>query len=315
MIKINDILNKRYQIIKEIGIGGMAKVYEAQDLFLNKKVALKLINLENNNVLIKKRFLQEIKALLRLKHENIISIHDIFINEEYYCLVLELICGKTLKQYLNINGSLSVNETTEIFKNILQGVEASHQKGIIHRDLKPDNILLANDGSVKILDFGIAIIDNIEIKKNKKQVIGTMKYIAPEVVKLQKTTIQSDIYSLGIILYELLIGKVPFEDENQKILANKHIKENIPFIKEINPEISQSLENIIIKATNKNLAKRYKNVNEFKNDLLSSLNEDIKIPLKREKINIFQKKYFTISLIFLVTILVITIVILMIMKL
>lgn len=283
----NKILNKRYRIINKIGSGGMAQVYHAQDLFLNRSVAIKVINLVSEiDDLAKQRFLQEIKAVTRVRHPNVILVYDIFIDKEDWCLVLELMQGKTLKEYLNNSGILSPKETLSIFQKILAGVDACHQAGIIHRDLKPDNILLTSSGDIKVLDFGISMIDGYEVKKHEHQVIGTMKYIAPEVVKFENPTIKSDIYSLGIILYELLTGKAPFNHKNPQILANKHIKEPMPSLRDVNHNIPQSLENIINKATNKNPNKRYLNIITMQNDLASCLNEN----RKNEKIWASDKK-------------------------
>jgi len=250
----------------------MAQVYQAHDLYLHRLVALKIINpLSALDDLNKERFLQEIKAVARIRHPNVILVYDVFIDKKDWCLVFELLEGKTLKEYLNNIGVLEMNETINIMKQVLKGVNACHQVGIIHRDLKPDNIIFTFNGAIKVLDFGIAIIDDYEVKKHAHQVIGTMKYIAPEVVKFQKSTIQSDIYALGIILYELLSGKPPFFHKNPQILASKHLKEPMPLIRDINQNIPQSLENVIMKATNKNLKLRYQNILEFENDLETCL--------------------------------------------
>lgn len=275
-MEMNQKLNNRYQIINKIGSGGMAKVYEAKDLYLNRNVAVKIINLDTNKIdnLSQERFLQEIRAVSRIRHPNVILVYDIFIDQKNWCLVLELLKGKTLKEYLSNLGVLSINETLNIMQKILLGVNACHQAGIVHRDLKPDNILLTDNGAIKVLDFGIAMIDGYEVKKHVHQVVGTMKYIAPEVVSFKPATIQSDIYSLGIILYELLIGKPPFFHKNPQLLANKHIKEFMPLIRDYNPTIPQSLENIIMKATRKNPDERYKTIQEMSQDLATCLNHN-----------------------------------------
>lgn len=325
-MEMNQKLNNRYQILNKIGSGGMAKVYEARDLYLNRNVAIKVINLETNKLddLSRERFLQEIKAVSRIRHPNVILVYDIFIDQKNWCLVLELLKGKTLKEYLTNIGVLSINETLNIFQKILLGVNACHQVGIIHRDLKPDNILLTDNGAIKVLDFGISMIDGYEVKKHVHQVVGTMKYIAPEVVKFEPTTIQSDIYSLGIILYELLTGKPPFFHKNPQLLANKHVKEPMPLIRDYNPMIPQSLENIIIKATNKNPFERYKTIKEMSQDLASCLNNSRKNEkplsnkqkiviknkgIKFNKLNFFfpffLKKWFLILLIFIIVLVVI----------
>lgn len=326
-MEINQKLNNRYQIISKIGSGGMAQVYEAKDLYLNRNVAVKIINLETNKIddLSKERFLQEINAVSRIRHPNVILVYDIFVDQQNWCLVLELLKGKTLKTYLADIGVLSVVETLNIFQKILLGVSACHQVGIIHRDLKPDNILLTDNGAVKVLDFGIAMIDGYEVKKHANQVIGTMKYIAPEVVKFEPATVQSDIYSLGIILYELLAGKPPFIHKNPQLLANKHFKEPMPLIRDYNPAIPQSLENIILKATCKNPSERYKSIEEMAQDLVTCLNynrrnekplvskQKVIMKNKRFKLNklnfffpFFLKKWFLVVLTLIIMLVVIS---------
>lgn len=324
-MEMNQKLNNRYQIINKIGSGGMAKVYEARDLYLNRNVAVKIINLDTNKIdnLSQERFLQEIRAVSRIRHPNVILVYDIFIDQKNWCLVLELLKGKTLKEYLSNLGVLSINETLNIIQKILLGVNACHQAGIVHRDLKPDNILLTDNGAIKVLDFGIAMIDGHEVKKHAHQVVGTMKYIAPEVVKFEPATIQSDIYSLGIILYELLLGKPPFMHKNPQLLANKHIKEPMPLIRDYNPTIPQSLENIIIRATNKNPAERYQSIQEMSEDLATCLShtrknekplvtkQKVLVKTKEFKLNklnfffpFFLKKWFLILLIFVIVVII-----------
>lgn len=295
-MEMNQKLNNRYQIINKIGSGGMAKVYEARDLYLNRNVAVKIINLDTNKIdnLNQERFLQEIKAVSRIRHPNVILVYDIFIDQKNWCLVLELLKGKTLKEYLSNLGVLSINETLNIMQKILLGVNACHQVGIVHRDLKPDNILLTDNGAIKVLDFGIAMIDGHEVKKHAHQVVGTMKYIAPEVVHFEPATIQSDVYSLGIILYELLAGKPPFMHKNPQLLANKHVREPMPLIRDYNPTIPQSLENIIIKATKKNPAERYSSIQEMSQDLatcLSHARRDEKPLVNKQKVLVKTKEY------------------------
>ncbi|WP_425381600.1 serine/threonine-protein kinase [Spiroplasma endosymbiont of Polydrusus pterygomalis] len=313
-MEINKLLNNRYHILKVIGSGGMAKVYEAEDKYLNRQVALKVINpISPLDDLIKERFLQEIRAVSRIRHPNVILVYDIFIDKKDWCLVFELLEGKTLKEYLSNYSVLSVNEVIVIMKEILKGVSACHAANIIHRDLKPENIILTSSGAIKVLDFGIAVIDDYEVKKHANQVVGTMKYIAPEVVKFQKPTIQSDIYALGIILYELLVGKPPFFHKNPQILAAKHIKEPMPLIHEINNNIPQSLENIILKATAKDIKDRYQTINELSNDLNYCLEKEDKnhnsLFLRKNYLNsqklkkpFYLKKWFLFFLILVIVI-------------
>lgn len=324
-MEMNQKLNNRYQIITKIGSGGMAKVYEAKDVYLNRHVAVKIINLDTNKIdnLSQERFLQEIRAVSRIRHPNVILVYDIFIDAKNWCLVLELLKGKTLKEYLTNLGVLSVNETLNIMEKVLLGVYACHQAGIIHRDLKPDNILLTDNGAIKVLDFGIAMIDGHEVKKHAHQVVGTMKYIAPEVVKFEPATVRSDVYSLGIILYELLVGKPPFIHKNPQLLANKHLKEPIPLVRDYNPLIPQSLENIIMKATKKDPLERYASIPEMAQDLATCLShtrrnekplvskQKVLIKTKEFKLNklnfffpFFLKKWFLFLLSFIIILIV-----------
>lgn len=313
-MEINKVLNNRYYILKVIGSGGMAKVYEAKDKYLNRQVALKVINpLSPLDDLIKERFLQEIRAVSRIRHPNVILVYDVFIDKQDWCLVFELLEGKTLKEYLNNYSILSVHEVVTIMKEVLKGVSACHASAIIHRDLKPENIILTDSGAIKVLDFGIAVIDDYEVKKHANQVVGTMKYIAPEVVKFQKPTIQSDIYALGIILYELLVGKPPFFHKNPQILAAKHIKESIPLIHEINNNIPQSLANIVLKATAKDIKDRYQTVNELYRDLNCCLEKENKNEnsdfLKKNYINSQRLKkpfYLKKSVLFILILIIVT---------
>ncbi|WP_375318252.1 serine/threonine protein kinase [Spiroplasma endosymbiont of Virgichneumon dumeticola] len=294
---INKILNNRYQVTKQIGAGGMAKVYEAHDKFLDRKVALKIINpISPLDDLIKERFLQEINAVTRIKHPNVILVYDVFIDKADWCLVFELLEGKTLKEYLTTNSVLGVSEAVAITQEILKGINACHVAGIIHRDLKPENIILTASGAIKVLDFGIAVIDNYEVKKHANQVVGTMKYIAPEVVLFQQPTTQSDIYAMGIILYELLIGEPPFFHKNPQILASKHIKEPMPLVRNINNNIPQSLENIIMKATCKTVAGRYQMIEELQIDLATCLESARKNEKRTNKTQVIILKNKTVNL-------------------
>ncbi|WP_342275711.1 serine/threonine protein kinase [Spiroplasma endosymbiont of Nebria brevicollis] len=296
-MEINKILNNRYQVTKQIGSGGMAKVYEAHDKFLDRKVALKVINpISPLDDLIKERFLQEINAVARIKHPNVILVYDVFIDKTDWCLVFELLEGKTLKEYLTTNSVLGVSEAVAITQEILKGINACHAAGIIHRDLKPENIILTASGAIKVLDFGIAVIDDYEVKKHANQVVGTMKYIAPEVVRLQKPTTQSDIYAMGIILYELLIGKPPFLHKNPQMLASKHIKEPMPLVRDINNKIPQSLENIIMKATCKTIAGRYQTIEALQSDLATCLESTRKNEKRTNKTQVIILKNKTINL-------------------
>lgn len=325
------ILQKRYEIINKIASGGMAEVYRAHDLFLDRVVAVKILNQKaNENLQILKKFYKEVDATTRIRHDNIVEVYDIFEQNGCLCIVLELIEGYTLKDRLLRTGPLAIKECLQIFQAIIAGVEIAHKNKIVHRDLKPENILISFDGKIKVSDFGIAIIfDDQKTKQNK--IVGTAKYISPECVQSLPMDYRSDIYSLGIVLFELLTGSSPFNGQNPALIAVKHVREPLPSPRSINPKISLALENLVIKATAKNCVERYQDLQELKTDLdliINQSNNETKVkPLKLKncitlkKDNKIQKLFvrnrldmmpFFISLKFLIFIVVIALIILII---
>ncbi len=269
------MINDRYEIIKSIGEGGMANVYLAKDTFLDRKVAVKVLrgDLANDEKFIR-RFQREAYAASTLSHPNIVEMYDVGEDNGTYYIVMEYIEGRTLKQLLKKRGNLTAPEVVDIMLQLTDGIAHAHDMYIIHRDLKPQNIMISDDGKIKITDFGIAMALNSTQLTQTNSVMGSVHYLPPEQASGKGSTTKSDIYSMGIMLYELLTGKLPFKGENAVEIALKHMKEDIPSVKKVNSNVPQSLENIILKATAKNPKNRYDDVKQMYNDLKVCLNED-----------------------------------------
>jgi len=276
MITKGYCINDRYQIIKTIGEGGMANVYLAQDLILNRQVAVKVLrgDLADDEKFVR-RFQREALSASKLVHPNIVEMYDVGEENGSYYIVMEYINGKTLKNLVKRRGALTLPEVIDIMSQLLSAIMCAHDSYIIHRDIKPQNVLILEDGRVKITDFGIAMALNSNELTQTNSVMGSVHYLPPEQANGSGSTIKSDIYSLGILMYELLTGKVPFKGENAVEIAIKQMKEPIPSVCSFNPDIPQSIENIILKACAKNPKNRYDSVNEMYSDLKKSLNEDV----------------------------------------
>ena len=269
------MINERYEIIKSIGEGGMANVYLANDTFLDRKVAVKILrgDLSTDEKFIR-RFQREAYAASALSHPNIVEMYDVGEDKGTYFIVMEYIEGRTLKQLLKKRGSLTAPEVVDIMLQLTDGIAHAHDMYIIHRDLKPQNIMISDDGKIKITDFGIAMAMNSTQVTQTNSVMGSVHYLPPEQASGKGSTIKSDIYSMGIMLFELLTGKLPFKGENAVEIALKHMKDDIPSVRKINPNIPQSLENIVLKSTAKNPKNRYDDVREMYNDLKVCLNDE-----------------------------------------
>jgi len=278
-------INDRYEIIKTIGEGGMANVYLAKDTILDRDVAIKVLrgDLASDEKFVR-RFQREALSASSLSHPNIVEIYDVGEDDGNYYIVMEYVPGKNLKQVLKKRGNLTVSEVIDIMLQITSAMGLAHDSLIIHRDLKPQNILMMDDGGVKITDFGIAMALNATQLTQTNSAMGSVHYFPPEQASGKGSTLKSDVYSLGIMMYELLTGYLPFRGDNAVEIALKHLKEPIPSIRSEFPNIPQSVENIIIKATAKNPKNRYNNANEMHEDLLTCLNkerlEEPKIKLK-----------------------------------
>ncbi len=266
----NDILAKRYKIIKLIGQGGMADVYLANDVLLERQVAIKILRNElSSDAVALLRFKHEAVAVSKLSHPNIIEIYDIGVHDSRQYIVMEYVDGKTLKELINERGGLYKEEAVYIMKQLTSAISEAHKNEIIHRDIKPQNILCKSDGSIIITDFGIALAQNALHLTQKETVMGSVHYLAPELARGEKATYQSDIYALGIVFYELLAGSVPFNGDTAIQIAMQHINKPMPNIREFNPSIPQSVENVIIKSTFKNKQQRYKSADKMLLDLES----------------------------------------------
>lgn len=285
MIVKGQKINDRYEIIKTIGEGGMANVYLAKDTILDRDVAIKVLrgDLASDEKFVR-RFQREALSASSLSHSNIVEIYDVGEDDGNYYIVMEYVPGKNLKQVLKKRGNLTVSEVIDIMLQITSAMGLAHDSLIIHRDLKPQNILMMDDGGVKITDFGIAMALNATQLTQTNSAMGSVHYFPPEQASGKGSTLKSDVYSLGIMMYELLTGYLPFRGDNAVEIALKHLKEPIPSIRSEFPNIPQSVENIIIKATAKNPKNRYNNANEMHEDLLTCLNkerlEEPKIKLK-----------------------------------
>lgn len=270
---MKQIIAERYKIIDLIGQGGMADVYLAKDAILNRTVAIKVLrtNLAKDPIYVT-RFQREASAAAALSHKNIVEIYDVGEDEGKYYIVMEYVPGVTLKELINRRGALHVVEAIDIMKQVVGGAARAHQLGIIHRDLKPQNILVTESGVAKIADFGIASMQSLAQVTQTDVIMGSLHYLAPELARGEKATCQSDIYALGIVLYELLRGEVPFHGESPVNIALKHMQEEIPQIREFNASIPQSVENVITKATAKNVKDRYENATAMFEDIRTCMN-------------------------------------------
>lgn len=278
MITKGQKINDRYEIIKSIGEGGMANVYLARDVILDRRVAIKILrgDLANDEKFIR-RFQREALSASSLSHPNIVEMYDVGEDNGNYYIVMEYVEGKTLKQYLKkrANGRLTVTEAIDIMLQLTDGIAHAHDSYIIHRDLKPQNIMIQDDGKIKITDFGISMALNSTQLTQTNSVMGSVHYLPPEQASGKGSTIKCDIYSMGILFYELLTGILPFKGENAVEIALKHMKEPLPSVRKQNPAVPQSVENIILKATAKNPKNRYNDVKEMHNDLKRAMDPDV----------------------------------------
>lgn len=275
MIEKGKKINDRYEIIKSIGEGGMANVYLAYDTILDRRVAIKVLrgDLSNDEKFVR-RFQREALSASSLSHPNIVEMYDVGEDNGIYYIVMEYIEGKTLKQLIKKRGALTLSEAIDIMLQITDGISQAHDSYIIHRDLKPQNIMIKDDGTIKITDFGIAMALNSTQLTQTNSVMGSVHYLPPEQASGKGSTIRSDIYSMGILFYEILTGTLPFKGENAVEIALKQMRDEIPSVCKKNPAIPQSVENVILKSTAKNPKNRYSDSKEMHADLLTVLNDD-----------------------------------------
>ena len=271
----NNMIANRYEVFKHIGQGGMADVFLAMDTILNREVAIKILRSELcADPVSVVRFEREAQAATTLSHPNIVEIYDVGEYKGHRYIVMEYVPGRTLKQVIRSRGSLEPDEAIDIEKQLVSAVSEAHHKGIIHRDIKPQNIIVKSDCSIKILDFGIAIAKgNIQVTQ-ANNVMGSVHYLAPELAKGKPASVQSDIYALGIVLFEMLSGDVPFKADSAVQVALMQMRNEMPSIRTINPSIPQSIENIITRATAKDPSKRYGSCVDMLDDLRTCFRRD-----------------------------------------
>lgn len=263
---------KRYTILEKIGKGGMADVYLAYDNVLKRECAIKILLSElSNDAVAKLRFRREADAAANLQHPNITTIYDVGEAANRPFIVMEYVHGQTLKELIVQRGFIEKKEAVFLMIQILEGIDCAHKAGVIHRDVKPQNIIVKADGTAKVADFGIASIQGSIQLTQHDSVMGSVHYLAPECSKGHQASIQSDIYSLGIVFFEMLTGEVPYKGDAAVQVALKHMNEKMRGVREYNNSIEQSIENIIIKATAKNREQRYKTIQEMLKDLRVAL--------------------------------------------
>ena len=276
-------INERYEIIRTLGEGGMANVYLAHDIILDRDVAVKVLrgDLAGDEKFVR-RFQREAISASSLSHPNIVEMYDVGEDQGKYYIVMEYVEGKTLKNLIKKRGKLTLDEVIDIMLQLTSAVACAHSSYIIHRDIKPQNVLIKEDGTVKITDFGIAMALNSNELTQTNSVMGSVHYLPPEQANGSGATTKSDIYSLGILMFELLTGELPFKGDSAVEIAIKQMKEQIPSVCEIDPSIPQTVENIIIKACAKNPKNRYDSVMQMHDDLENALKEENKDQRKVE---------------------------------
>ena len=273
---IGKIIGNRYEILEEVGLGGMATVYKAKDHVLNRLVAVKVLKDEfTTDAEFVKRFNTEAQAAASLSHPNIVSIYDVGHEDEnnLYYIVMELVQGKTLKEIINSEGTLTWKWAVNIAMQIASALEMAHKRGIVHRDIKPHNIIITEDGIAKVTDFGIAKAVSNSTITAFGTTIGSVHYFSPEQAKGGFTDAKSDLYSLGVVMYEMLTGKVPFDADTPVSVALKHMQEDPKEPVELNEEIPTAVNQIVVKAMQKEPSARYQNATEMLHDLSKALKD------------------------------------------
>ena len=270
ILKAGTMLQDRYEILEKIGSGGMSDVYKAKCHKLNRLVAIKVLKAEfTDDANFVSKFKMEAQAAAGLSHPNIVSIYDVVDEGDIHFIVMELVEGITLKSYITKKGRLDVKEAIGIAIQVAQGIEAAHEQHIIHRDIKPQNMLISMDGKVKVADFGIARA--VSSQTMNSTVVGSVHYISPEQARGGYSDERSDLYSLGINMFEMVTGRVPFGGDNTVTVALAHLEEPIPLPSLMNPGVTPSFERIILKCTEKKPEDRYKNAAEVISDLRRAL--------------------------------------------
>lgn len=272
MTNRKNVIADRYEVVSHIGQGGMADVFLAVDTILNRQVAIKILRADlSTDAVSILRFEREAQAAAALAHPNIVEIYDVGDYKGHHYIVMEYVTGKTLKQVIRSRGPLVNEEAVDIMKQLCSAISEAHSRGIIHRDIKPQNVIVKADGSIKILDFGIATAKGSMQLTQANNVMGSVHYLAPELAKGEAASPQSDIYALGIVLYEMLAGDVPFKADQAVQIALKHMREPMPDVRLINASVPQSIANVITRATSKDPNNRYGSCREMLQDISTCL--------------------------------------------
>lgn len=288
-----ELLKDRYKIIRKIGKGGMAEIYLAMERGTNEYVAIKILHPDKKDSYAdKKRFLEEIKLTKKVDSPYVVKVFDWAWDDNIQYIVMEYIDGVTLKEYVQSKTKLTIDEAVDFSKQLALGFDAIHKAGIVHRDIKATNIVVSGHGQVKIIDFGIAITDESERLTRTDNIIASPQYIAPEIVNLGTATNQSDIYSLGILIYEMLTGSVPFNGADAYQTVMMHKQKTVPQVNKIFNNIPQALANVVIKATAKKNEKRYSSMYFLYKDLATCLDNS---RLYEEPLNLSEKPKKTFS--------------------
>ncbi|MFJ7825000.1 Stk1 family PASTA domain-containing Ser/Thr kinase [Psychrobacillus sp. NPDC096623] len=268
-------ISGRYKLLEMIGGGGMSNVYLAHDMILDRDVAIKVLRYDfANEEELHRRFQREALSATSLTHPNIVNIYDVGEDEDIHYIVMEFVKGKTLKEYILLNAPVSPMKSVMLMKQLTSAISTAHNNHIIHRDIKPQNILLDEEENVKVTDFGIAMALSATSYTQTNSVLGTVHYLSPEQARGGTATKQSDVYALGIVLFELLTGQLPFSGESAVSIALKHLQTETPSIRKIIPSIPQSIENVVLKATAKNPKDRYRSAEEMEADLATALSPE-----------------------------------------
>ena len=270
-----EFLKKKYNIIKRIGKGGMAEIYLATTKDTEEKIAIKILHpSQKNSVINQKRFKSEIELTKKINSEHVVKILDSHWDDEVQYIAMEYIEGEILKNYINSRTKLNVEEAVDFAKQIALGLQAIHLSGIVHRDIKASNIMIESYNNVRIIDFGIAINEDSERLTRTDSIIGSAHYLAPELVEQKPASVQTDVYALGILFFEMLTGDVPFREKDILQTAFKHQNSVVPQVNKIFETIPQSVANVVAKATVKDASKRYKTMTDFYNDLDSVFDQE-----------------------------------------
>lgn len=290
MIRVNDLVGDRYKIVSELGHGGMSDVFEARDIIFKRTVAIKIIKFEYSNKIENLiRFQNEARFSAAFNHPNIVKIFDYGEYNNLPYIVNEFMKSQTLRDVLDYKKNLGVNETCQIMLQLCDAISEVHSKNIIHRDIKPQNIYYLSDGTVKLSDFGISVLLNSPLNVNEnKKVMGTVQYLAPELVYGKKCSFQSDIYAMGITMFELLTGQVPFDASKISDIAYMQVNDEMPSVLSIIPTLPKEIDKIIFKATAKDVKERYKTVADLRKDILSLYKNK---KLTKKKSNFFAKLF------------------------